>query len=147
MNKLLKVAALTLVLVLGSLGQMVGASAGNRPGSFSYPAEMAIRKMSLTMTADEVTESKLQMGLAQGQVNEVQEPAGNGRDDACPGDCDLTRDQDRDRDCTCDGDCDLTRDQDRDRDCACDSGCDLARDQDRDREGGHSGGPGGGGHH
>jgi len=169
MNRLLKVAALTLVLVLGSLGQMVWASTANQPNSFPYPAGMVTRKMGLTMTAHEVTESQAQMGLAQGQATEVHGPAGDGQDDAYPGgDCDPARDQDRDCDGTCGGgdcdpagdqdrdcdgtcgggDCDPAGDQDRDCDGTCGGGdCDPAGDQDRDREAGHSGGQGGGGRH
>ena len=124
-NKLLKVAALALVLVFGSLGRMVWASASNQPGSFSYPVEMAIRKMGLTMTANEITESKTQMEFAQGQADEMQRLAGDGWDDAC-----------------LDDDCDPARDQDRDRDRT-----PSPVPTGEGRGGGHNGGQGGGGHH
>jgi hypothetical protein len=160
-NKLLKVAALALVLVLGSMGKMVGASAGSQPGSSLYPVGMAVGKMGLTMTAGEVTETKPQTELAQKQADEMQQLANDGRDDAClGGNCALAKDRDRDRTCDSD-DCDPARDRDRDRTCDSDD-CALARDRDRDRtydsgdcspardrdrDGGHPDDQGGGGRH
>jgi uncharacterized membrane protein YgcG len=166
-NKLLKVGVLALVLVFGSMGGIVWASAGSQPGSFLHPVTMAVGKMGLTMTVDEVTETRSQMEFAQEQADEMQQLADDGRDDACPGgNCALARDRDRTRDCddcdlagdrdrTCDGDdCDLARDRDRDQDRTCDcsgcdcicgcDGCDPARDCDRDGDGGS--GQSGGGH-
>ncbi|MBL7064333.1 MAG: hypothetical protein ISS49_09055 [Anaerolineae bacterium] len=131
-NKLLKVAALALVLVFGSMGEMVGASSGSQPGSSLYPVGMAVGEMGLTVTAGEVTETKPQMEFAQEQADRMQRLADDGRDDAyLGGNCALAKDRDRDRTCDCD-DCDPARDRDRDCTCDCDD-CDPARDRDRDR--------------
>ena len=131
-NKLVKVAAVALVLVLASMGEMVGASAGSQPGSSLYPVGMAVGKMGQTMTAGEVTETKPQTELARKQADEMQQLADDGRDDAClDGNCALVKDRDRDRTCDSD-DCALARDRDRDRTCDSDD-CSPARDRDRDR--------------
>ena len=158
-NKLVKVAAVALVLVLASMGEMVGASAGSQPGSSLYPVGMAVGKMGQTMTAGEVTETKPQTELARKQADEMQQLADDGRDDAClDGNCALVKDRDRDRTCDSD-DCALAKDRDRDRTCDSDD-CSPARDRDRtcdgddcalardrDRDGGHPGDQGGGGRH
>jgi hypothetical protein len=162
-NKLLKVAALALVPVFGSMLGMVVVSAGSQPGSSLYPVGMAAGEMGLTVTVSEVTETKPHMEFAQEQADRMQRLADDGRDDAClGGDCALAKDRDRDRTRDCDNcdpardrdcdhdrtsdcdDCDPARDRDHDRTSDCDD-CGPARD--RDRDGGHPGDQGGGGRH
>ena len=128
-NKLLKAAALTLVLVCGSMGGVAWAAAGSQPGSPLYPVRMTVEQMGLTIDTNEVTEAEPQMEFAREQVNEMRQLADDGQDGACPN-CDPVRD--RDDGCS-GGDCDPVND--RDRDGVCDDG-DCGDDR---ADGGHEG--------
>ena len=85
MSKLLKVTALTLVLVFVSMGV---ALASSQPDSHLHPVRMTVEKMGPTMTAD---------------YSPISDRDGNGKGDCdrirdCDSDCDPDRDQDRVRD-------------------------------------------------
>ena len=68
MKNLLKVAALALILALGSMGGVVWASASSQPDSPLYPVKTTVEGIRLAvdqfMTADDISEPGLQLDLA-----------------------------------------------------------------------------------
>jgi len=93
-------------------------AASSQPSTSWYPVGMDAEKMNLTITTGEVIETEPQMGFAPEQVDEMQQLADDGQDNACPnGNCDPVRGHD---DGCSGGACDPVND--RDRDGVCDGG-------------------------